>query len=157
MVGENPVLSEAERQPRRGGAGKARVPGLPGHLPHRDGQVRRRGPAGRHFAEKDGTFTNTERRVQRVRKAIEPVGDAKPDWWIVCQIAQRMGAAGFDFANASEIMDEIASLTPSYGGISYDRLDGVGLQWPCPTPDHPGTQFLHQGRFSPAARAVSCR
>jgi len=67
------------------------------------------------FAEKDGTFTNTERRVQRVRKAMEPVGDAKPDWWITCQIAQRMGKGkGFDFARPSQIMDEIARLTPSY-------------------------------------------
>ncbi len=91
------------------------------------------------FAEKDGTFTNTERRVQRVRKAIEPVGNSKPDWWITCQIAQRMGGKGFDFEHPSEIMDEIARLTPSYGGITYERLEKGGLQWPCPTPEHPGT------------------
>jgi len=90
------------------------------------------------FAEKDGTFTNTERRVQRVRKAIEPVGDSKTDWWITCQIARRMGAGGFQFEHPSQIMDEIASLTPSYGGISYSRLEDGGLQWPCPTPEHPG-------------------
>ena len=79
------------------------------------------------FAEKDGTFTNTERRVQRVRKAIEPVGNSKPDWWITCQIAQRMGSKGFDFAHPSQIMDEIASLTPSYGGISYQPPGGGWL------------------------------
>jgi len=108
------------------------------------------------FAERDGTFTNTERRVQRVRQAIEPVGDSKPDWWITCQIARRMGAQGFDFAHPSEIMDEIARLSPSYGGISYDRLEKEGLQWPCPTPEHPGTPILHtagftrgKGRFTP--------
>ena len=108
------------------------------------------------FAERNGTFTNTERRVQRVRKAIEPIGDSKPDWWITCQIAQRMSASGFDFQNASQIMDEIASLTPAYGGISYSRLEDGGLQWPCPTEDHPGTPFLHtpiftrgKGRFVP--------
>jgi len=100
------------------------------------------------FAEKDGTFTNTERRVQRVRKAIEPVGDSKPDWWITSQIAQKMGANGFRFENASQIMDEIASLTPSYGGISYNRLEEGGLQWPCPAPDHPGTPILHTTQFT---------
>ena len=79
------------------------------------------------FAEKDGTFTNTERRVQRVRKAVESPGEAKSDSWITCQIARRMGASGFDFAGASDVMEEIASLVPSYQGISYDRIDEVGL------------------------------
>jgi len=100
------------------------------------------------FAEKDGTNTNTERRVQRVRQAIEPVGDSKPDWWIVCEIAKRMGAKGFDFTEPSEIMAEIASVTPSYGGMAYDRLEGDGLQWPCPNADHPGTSFLHGQQFA---------
>jgi len=100
------------------------------------------------FAERDGTFTNTERRVQRVRKAIEPVGDSRPDWEITCQIARKMGAKGFDFENPSQIMDEIASLTPSYGGINYRRLEAGGLQWPCPTQDHPGTPLLHSQQFS---------
>ncbi len=100
------------------------------------------------FAEKEGTFSNTERRVQRVRKAIEPVGDSRPDWWITCEIARRMGAKGFDFAGPSEIMDEIARVTPSYGGISFERLEEGGLQWPCPTPEHPGTAILHTEIFS---------
>jgi formate dehydrogenase major subunit len=105
------------------------------------------------FAEKDGTFTNTERRVQRVRKAIEPVGDARSDLWITCEIAKRMGAAGFDFETASEVNDEIASLTPSYGGITYDRIDDIGLQWPCPDENHPGTRYLHTERFpTPSGR-----
>ena len=108
------------------------------------------------FAEKDGTFTNTERRVQRVRQAIEPLGDSRPDWLITCQIARKMGAKGFDFEDPSQIMDEIANLTPSLGGISYSRLEGDGLQWPCPTAEHPGTPILHsqvftrgKGRFTP--------
>jgi formate dehydrogenase alpha subunit len=100
------------------------------------------------FAEKDGTFTNTERRVQRVRKAIEPIGDSKPDWWITGEIARRMGGKGFDFDRPSQIMDEIASLTPSYGGISYRRLEKGGLSWPCPTKDHPGTPILHTKQFT---------
>jgi formate dehydrogenase alpha subunit len=100
------------------------------------------------FAEKDGTFTNTERRVQRVRKAIEPIGNSKADWLITCQIAQRMGAKGFNFKQPSQIMDEIAELTPSYGGISYKRLKTGGIQWPCPTVEHPGTQILHTKQFT---------
>jgi len=99
------------------------------------------------FAEKDGTFTNTERRVQRVRKAIEPIGDSRDDAWIVCEIAKRMGAAGFDFDGADDVMREIASVTPSYGGISYERIEGVGLQWPCPDASHPGTRYLHAEAF----------
>jgi formate dehydrogenase alpha subunit len=100
------------------------------------------------FAEKDGTFTNTERRVQRIRKAIEPIGNSRPDWWITCQIAQRMGAGGFDFDSAAGIMDEIASLTPSYGGIGFKRLEQGSLQWPCTSDDHPGTCILHSEVFS---------
>jgi formate dehydrogenase alpha subunit len=104
---------------------------------------------GASFAEKDGTFTGTDRRIQRVRKAIQPVGASKPDWEIICQLAQRMGASGFDFASPAEVMDEIASMTPIYGGVSFERLQDVGsLQWPVPTTDHPGTQYLHKGRFS---------
>ena len=100
------------------------------------------------FAEKDGTFTNTERRVQRVRRVIEPIGDARPDWWIVCQVAKRLGAEGFAFSHSAEIFEEIAALTPSYRGISYERLENGGLQWPCPSPDHPGTPILHTERFA---------
>ncbi len=98
------------------------------------------------FAEKDGTFTNTERRVQRVRKAIEPIGQAKPDWQIISELATRMGYP-MAYESPKQIMDEIARLTPSYGGISYDRLENGGLQWPCPGQDHPGTRFLHEDRF----------
>lgn len=108
------------------------------------------------FVEKDGTFTNTERRVQRIRKAIEPVGESRPDWWIVCQIAKKMGASGFEFDHPSQVMSEMASLAPIYGGISYERLEKEGLQWPCATPEHAGTPILHvqnftrgKGRFMP--------
>jgi predicted molibdopterin-dependent oxidoreductase YjgC len=103
---------------------------------------------GASFAEKDGTFVNTERRVQRVRKALEPVGESKPDWQIFCEVARRMGAKGFDFASPSEIMEEIVSLTPSYGGITYARLEDGGLQWPCPDQEHVGTKYLHAQQFT---------
>ena len=98
------------------------------------------------FAEKDGTFTNTERRVQRVRKAVEPPGEAKADWEIITLLAEKIGHR-FGYKNPEQIMEEIASLTPIYGGIHYDRLNGYGLQWPCTDRNHPGTQILHQGKF----------
>jgi formate dehydrogenase major subunit len=110
------------------------------------------------FAEKEGTFTNTERRVQRVRQAVEPAGEAHPDWQIVLDLARRIYSlqsthpvapfAGWDYSSPAVVMDEIAALTPSYGGISHERLEGQGLQWPCPTPDHPGTPTLHKERFA---------
>ncbi len=97
--------------------------------------------------EKDGTFTNTERRVQRIRKALPPPGEAKSDWEIIAAISNSMGYA-MSYSSAQEIMEEIAQVTPSYGGITYKRLEKNGLQWPCPTPDHKGTKFLHKDRFS---------
>ena len=98
------------------------------------------------FAEKDGTYTNTERRVQRVRKALEPPGAARADWEIICAVSGALGLP-MEYARPSKIMDEIASVTPIYGGISYSRIDEVGLQWPCPDATHPGTVFLHEGSF----------
>jgi len=99
------------------------------------------------FAEKDGTFTNSERRVQRVRKAIEPVGEARADWEIIAAVSTAMGYP-MQYCSAGEIFDEIASVTPSYAGISYARLEEEGgLQWPCPAPDHPGTPYLHKDKF----------
>lgn len=106
------------------------------------------------FAEKDGTFTNSERRIQRVRRAIAPVGLARPDWEILCDVARRMapGAgvdpAQFAYGSASEVFDEFARLMPQIRGISYERLEGEGgIQWPCPSPDHPGTRYLYADSF----------
>ena len=101
------------------------------------------------FAERDGTFTATDRRVQRVRKAIEPIGNSRPDWLIISELAKKMGATGFDYNSAQEIMMEITELTPSYAGISYERLDnGEVLAWPCPSKGHKGTKFLHKDSFT---------
>lgn len=104
------------------------------------------------YAEKEGTFSNTERRVQRVRKAVEAPGEARLDTDIIIDLMNRMGYPQKHMTSA-EIMDEIASLTPSFGGISHARLDseevgGKGLQWPCPTKDHPGTKIMHVGKFT---------
>src|SRR3989442_6540629 len=121
------------------------------------------------FAEKEGTFTNSERRVQRVRKALEPRGQARADWWITGELAKRVARrlgvrvdGQFDYANAADVFDEMARLTPFLGGISHARLDREGrLQWPCPTADHPVTRFLYsesfprgKGKVGPAVHTV---
>lgn len=119
------------------------------------------------YAEKDGTFTNTDRRVQRVRRALTPPGNALADWEIIVAIAQRVSAKLAERANngnghvarsssygywgyrtAEEVFDELAALTPSYAGINYGRLERGGLQWPCPNKYHPGTPYLHKERFA---------
>jgi formate dehydrogenase alpha subunit len=99
------------------------------------------------FAEKEGTFTATDRRVQRVRKAIEPIGGSMPDWWIIQELGVRLGYER-RFNEPSEIMDELARMTPIYGGITYNRLESEDLRWPCRDSGDPGTRILHQGRFS---------
>ncbi len=99
------------------------------------------------FAEKSGTFTSTERRVQLVRPALPLPGKARPDWQILTQIAQCL-RANWSYKEPAEIFVELAGLTPQYAGMSYERLEQGGLQWPCPTPDHPGTAVLHSGRFA---------
>jgi len=102
---------------------------------------------GASFAEKDGTFSNTERRVQRVRRAVSPPGEARTDWEILLEVSNRFGYP-MKYGSPAEILKEVAGVTPSYGGINFDRLDGEGLCWPCPTADHPGTAFLHAGKFT---------
>ncbi len=99
------------------------------------------------FAEKSGTFTNTERRIQLVNPAVESPGEAKPDWQIISMLASKMGYA-MDYAHPAEIMAEIASLTPIYGGVYHGRLREKTLQWPCPDRRHAGTKFLHEGEFA---------
>jgi len=99
------------------------------------------------WAEKEGTFTNTERRVQLVRKAVESPGEARADWEIIRDIANRMGA-GWSYDSARAIMDEINAVTPSYAGITYDRIGHVGIQWPCLNKEHPGTPILHSIAFT---------
>jgi formate dehydrogenase alpha subunit len=108
-------------------------------------------------AEKAGTFTNTERRVQLSAPAVPPPGEARPDWWIIAEIGKRVSRlsprrplrapyAGWEYASPAQVMDEIAALAPIYGGISHARLGPRGVQWPCPTPGHPGTPILQVGR-----------
>ena len=99
------------------------------------------------FAEKDGTVTNTERRVQRMHEALAPLEGTLPDWRIVCELSSRMGYA-MDYESPDDILNEVADLAPNYGGIRPHRLGSVGLQWPCPDEEHPGTPYLHKGEFA---------
>jgi predicted molibdopterin-dependent oxidoreductase YjgC len=102
---------------------------------------------GSAFPERDGTVTSTDRSVQRTRKALDPPGEARADWEILCDLGRRCGGRGFAFASPEEVLAEVASVAPIYGGLSHQRLEREWLRWPCPTPDHPGTEFLHAERF----------
>lgn len=105
--------------------------------------------------EKDGTFMNAERRIQRVRKAIEPLGEAKPDWEIICLLARAMGRGElFNFASPEEVWDEVRAVWQAGQGISYARIEQAGLQWPCPNEAHPGTTILHTETFPLGKRAA---
>jgi len=169
VVGENPLLSEPDLHHAEKAFGQLDFLVVQDLFMH---ETAERAdvflPAGA-FAEKEGTFTNSERRVQRVRKAIDPRGAARPDWWITAELAKRVAArlgrdASTQFAwhSASEVFDELARLTPFLGGLSHARLDREGgLQWPCPTADHPGTRLLYaesfplgKARFIPALQMV---
>ena len=99
------------------------------------------------WGETDGVCTNTERRIQRVRAAVPPPGVAKPDWWIICQIAQRLGFKGFDFNEPKPIFNELCRISPIYAGLDWDRIEEGGYQWPVPYKGHPGTPMLHEEEF----------
>ena len=148
MVGENPVLTEADAKHARKALEELDFLVSQDIFLTESGEYADVVLPAASFAEKDGTFTNSERRVQRVRAVIPPRGEAKPDWWITSQIAQRMGEEGFDYESSAEIMAEINAVSPIYGGITYERIEDVGLQWPCRDEDDPGTMFLHKGEFA---------
>ena len=107
------------------------------------------------FAEKDGTFTNSDRRIQRVRQALPAIGESRPDWEILCNLALRMEdylgveiSSGFEYKNVEAIWEEMRALTPQFFGITYERLEREGgVHWPCPSLDHPGTPYLFEDDF----------
>jgi formate dehydrogenase alpha subunit len=160
VVGENPLLSEPDLHHAEKAIGQLDFLVVQDLFMHETAERANVFLPAAAFAEKEGTFTNSERRVQRVRQAIAPPGQAKPDWWITSELAKRVAAklgmdvrGQFDHAGPSQIFDEMVRLTPFLGGLSHARLDREGgLQWPCPTPDHPGTPFLYADTF-PLGRA----
>jgi formate dehydrogenase alpha subunit len=149
IMGENPMLSDPDIQHVRRALEKLELLIVQDIFLTETAQLAYVVLPGASFAEKEGTFTNTDRSVLRVRKAIEPIGESLPDWRIICKLAQRLDGDSFVYDNAEQIMDEIARTTPSYGGISFKRLDkGEILAWPCPSVDSPGTTFLHKDKFA---------
>jgi len=170
IVGENPLLSEPDLHHAEKAFGQLDFLVVQDLFMHETAERADVFLPAAAFAEKEGTFTNSERRVQRVRKAIEPPDLARADWWIAAQLATRVAARlgiavgrQFEFTGAAEIFDEMARLTPFLGGMSHARLDREGgLQWPCPTADHPGTPFLYaesfprgKARFVPATQTAA--
>jgi formate dehydrogenase alpha subunit len=169
VVGENPLLSEPDLHHAEKAIAQLDCLVVQDLFMHETAALAHVFLPAAGFAEKEGTFTNSERRVQRVRKAVDPPGDARPDWWITSELAKRVARRlgrdldqSFSYRSAAEIFDEMARLVPFLGGLSHARLDREGgLQWPCPTPDHPGTRFLYaesfprgKGKFIPARQIV---
>jgi len=146
IIGENPLVSDPDLAHAKASFDKLDFIVVQDMFLTETAQVADVVLPARCFAEKDGTFSNTERKVQRIRQAVTPPGEAKYDWEITCEIATRMGYA-MSYENSEAIMEEIAQVTPSYGGISYDRIEKEGLHWPCPDANHPGTPILHIGQF----------
>ncbi len=156
VLGENPMISDPDLNHVRVALESCEFLVVQDIFPTETAQLADVILPGTTFVERDGTFTGTDRRIQLVRQAIEPLGDSRPDWAIIADLARRMADPGNDapfarweYSSPAEIMDEIAALTPIYGGASYERLEKEGyLQWPVPTADHPGTPYLHKEKFS---------
>src|SRR6185295_8692548 len=170
VVGENPLLSEPDLNHATKAIAQLDCLVVQDLFMHETAELGHVFLPAAAFAEKDGTFTNSERRVQRMRAAVPPPGEARPDWWITAELAKRVARRigldadrQFDYGSASEIFDEMARLIPFMGGLSHERLDREGgLQWPCPTADHPGTPYLYAdsfprglGRFVPALQTAA--
>ena len=147
VVGENPVVSDPDVNHVRKAMEKVELLVVQDIFLTETAEMADVVFPGVSFAEKEGTFSNTERRVSRVRQAVEPLGDVKQDWQIIQEISTRFGYE-MQYDGPEQIFDEMTALTPSYGGMTYERLEGQGLQWPCPTPDHPGTPVLHVGKIA---------
>jgi len=170
VVGENPLLSEPDLNHATKAIAQLDCLVVQDLFMHETAELGHVFLPAAAFAEKEGTFTNSERRVQRVRAAVPPPGEARPDWWITAELAKRVArrvgldvGRQFDYDSASEIFDEMARLIPFMGGLSHERLDREGgLQWPCPSADHPGTPYLYAdsfprglGRFVPALQTAA--
>jgi formate dehydrogenase alpha subunit len=169
ICGENPLLSEPDLHHAEKALAQLDVIVVQDLFMHETAEHAHVFLPAAAFAEKEGTFTNSERRVQRVRRVLDPPGQARPDWWITSELARRVArrlgvsvGRQFDHADPAQIFDEMAGLTPFLRGLSHARLDREGgIQWPCPTPDHPGTRYLYadafprgKGRFVPAVQTV---
>jgi formate dehydrogenase alpha subunit len=148
IIGENPKLSDADRNHLNRALSKLDLLVVQGLFLSETAQVADVVLPAASVAEKEGTFTNSERRVMRINQAVDPLGDTLPDWKIIADLSTALGYP-MHYDSPEQIFDELKVLTPkSYGGMSYERLGIDGLQWPCPSPDHPGTPFLHADAFA---------
>ena len=155
IVGENPMMSEPNQEHTRHALEQLELLVCQDIFVNETGELADVILPATSFAEKDGTFTNTDRRVQRCRAAVPPVGRSRPDWEIICDLARRVAqrrgvtlAAGFDYRHPGEIWEEMRQLTPDFGGIDYARIEREGgVHWPCPSFDHPGTPYLFAEEF----------
>ena len=161
ILGENPMLSDPDTNHVRQAIQEIEFLAVQDIFLNETAQQAHVVLPGVSFAEKDGTFTNTERRVQLIRPALPIPGDARRDLDIICDLGKRLSGSNgkitsevihpvsdWNYASASAVYDEIAALTPSMAGINHGRLSPHGLQWPCPNPDHPGTPILHKEKFT---------
>jgi formate dehydrogenase alpha subunit len=147
IMGENPMISDPDLNHLEPGLKKLDLLVVQDIFLHETGECAHVVLPSAAWGEKDGTYTNTERRVQRIRKAVDAPGQALTDWEIISRLAGKMGA-GWSYDSPQSIMEEINATTPSYGGITYDRIEHRGLQWPCPTREHAGTPILHKDAFT---------
>jgi formate dehydrogenase alpha subunit len=159
VLGENPMLSDPDLNHVQAALERCEFLVVQDIFPTETAELADVVLPGTTFVEKDGSFTGTDRRIQLIRQAVAPLGESRADWAIIADLGQRMSGSGapsseYPFAgwlydSPSQIMDEISALTPIYGGVTYQRLEQGGyLQWPVPSVDHPGTPYLHKGKFS---------
>ncbi len=155
VMGENPMISEPNQNHTRHALEKLELLVCQDIFINETGEMADVILPATSFAEKDGTFTNSDRRIQRCRTAVPPVGQSRPDWEIISDLGRRIEKRiglelnrGFNYTNAEEIWEEMRALTPDFGGITYGRLEREGgVHWPCPDEDHPGTPFLFAESF----------
>ncbi len=147
IMGENPALSDPDINHVRKGLGSLEFLVVQDIFMTETARFADVILPGVSFAEKDGTFTNTERRIQRVRKALKNIGNSKEDWKIITELANLFGHR-WNYKSAGDIFDEMAELSPIYHGINYERIEHRGLQWPCRDKNDPGTKILHVGKFA---------
>lgn len=147
IMGENPMLSDPNLNHVREALERVEFLAVQDIFPNETAEMADMVLPAVSFAEKTGTFTSTERRVQLIRPVLEPIGNARPDWQIITDLANRLDA-NWHYDSPADIFAEMATVTPSYAGMSHERLEKGGLQWPCPTADHPGTPILHTKTFT---------
>jgi formate dehydrogenase alpha subunit len=148
MVGENPALTEPDLTHIRRCLGKLELLVCHDIFPTETTAYAHVVLPAAAAMECEGTFSNTERRVQWLNRVVSPAGEARDNWWIVSQVAKRMGASGFDYQSAADVLREVNQLTPSFAGITPERLQHFSPQWPCTDLNHPGTPVLHKDRFT---------